>query len=48
MKIGRTLWLIKLLFGVNSTILEMLRTDGFEEKCRRKIRRQDKIKRKLI
>lgn len=47
MKNGRTLQHIKLLFGYNNGIPEMLEVGGLEEKCKNKIRNRGKDKRKL-
>jgi len=47
MKNGRTLLHIKLSFGYNNGIPEMLEVGGLEEKCKNKIRSRGKDKRKL-
>jgi hypothetical protein len=48
MKSGRTLQLIKHLFGYNNGIPEMLEVDGLEERCKNRIKNKDKERRKLI
>jgi len=48
MMIGKILQHIKLLFGANNGIHDRQIIDGFEDKCKNKIKNKDKIKRKLI
>lgn len=48
MRIGITLQLIKLLFGVNNGILEKQVIVGLEDRCRKKIKNKGKVRKKLI